>query len=217
METITDGPMVKNLLCNADNISLIPGPETNIPQATEQLSLCAVTSKPTFSSAHAPQRAHTCDTNWAYAPQLESLCAAAKDPEWCNGDPTCCNEHLTQPNKQTRGDRFLKQTEILELNSMTELKKLRQNFNRRLQWSRKLSANLKKNHLKLPSQRCKEKWELMKKVKRTNGTTFKEQIYGLWESQKEKREKGIKSLLKDILAENFPSWGNRWTFRFMRP
>ena len=55
METITDGPMVKNILCNADNISLIPGPETKIPHATEQLSLCAITTKPTFSTAHAPQ------------------------------------------------------------------------------------------------------------------------------------------------------------------
>ena len=34
----------------------------------------------------------------------------------------------------------------------------------------------------------------MKKVKKRNGTTFKEQICGLWESQKEEREKGIKSL-----------------------
>ena len=55
METITDGPMVKNLPCNAENISVIPGPETKIPQATEQLSLCAVTTTPTHSSAHAPQ------------------------------------------------------------------------------------------------------------------------------------------------------------------
>ena len=77
METITDGPMVKNLPCNAENISVIPGPETKIPQATEQLSLCAVTTKPTHSSAHAhkqsPDRRH-----------LLSPCAPRES--------VCCNE-----------------------------------------------------------------------------------------------------------------------------
>ena len=56
----------------------------------------------------------------------------------------------------------------------------------------------------------------MKKAERTHGTTFKEQIHALWESEKEKQEMETKSLLKDIMAENFPNWGNKWTSRFTR-
>ena len=33
---------------------------------------------------------HTATTE-AWAPQLESLCGATKDPLWCNEDPACCN------------------------------------------------------------------------------------------------------------------------------
>ena len=53
---------------------------TKIPRATEQPSLCAATTEPT-------------------TPQLESSCAAKKDPPGCNKDPTCCNYALTKPSK----------------------------------------------------------------------------------------------------------------------
>ena len=37
------GPVVKNPPCDAENTGSIPGQETNIPHASEQLSLSAIT------------------------------------------------------------------------------------------------------------------------------------------------------------------------------
>ena len=56
------GPMVKNLPCNAGDVSLTPGQGIKIPHATRQLSLCAMTRR--------------------------SMCCSER---WCNKDPTCCN------------------------------------------------------------------------------------------------------------------------------
>ena len=41
-----DDPVVKNLPCNAKDMGSIPGQGTKIPHATEQLSLCAITTEP---------------------------------------------------------------------------------------------------------------------------------------------------------------------------
>ena len=40
------GPVAKNPLCNSGDASLIPGWETNVPHATEQLSPHATTTEP---------------------------------------------------------------------------------------------------------------------------------------------------------------------------
>ena len=64
------GLMVKNLPCNAWDMGLIPGRGTKIPHAKGQVSLCAATIE-------------------ACAPQIESLCASAKDSARCNEDPVC--------------------------------------------------------------------------------------------------------------------------------
>ena len=40
------GPVVKNPLCNAEDKGSIPGQETKIPHAAEQLSLRATTAEP---------------------------------------------------------------------------------------------------------------------------------------------------------------------------
>ena len=53
--------MTKNPPCNTGEASLIPGWGIKIPHVGEQLSLCAVTTE-------------------AHARQLESPCAAVKDP-----------------------------------------------------------------------------------------------------------------------------------------
>ena len=39
MKDFPGGPVVKNLPCNAGDVGLIPGQGTEIPYATEQLSL----------------------------------------------------------------------------------------------------------------------------------------------------------------------------------
>ena len=50
-------PVVKNLLCNAEDVGSIPGLGTKIPHAREQLNQHATTTKPSSHSqrAHAPQ------------------------------------------------------------------------------------------------------------------------------------------------------------------
>jgi hypothetical protein len=50
----------------------------------------------------------------------------------------------------------------------------------------------------------KEEWD---NIQRTN----------MWIMGITKREREGDQKFKDTMAENFPSWGNRWTFRFMRP
>ena len=42
--------MVKSLPCNAGDMDLIPGWGTKIPQAAEQLSLCAATTESTYQN-----------------------------------------------------------------------------------------------------------------------------------------------------------------------
>ena len=51
------GPMVKNLPCNAGDVSSIPGQGTKIPQAAEQLSPGTRTPESTHHNliVHAPQ------------------------------------------------------------------------------------------------------------------------------------------------------------------
>ena len=61
-----DGPMVKNLPCNAGDTGSIPGRGTKIPYAMGQLSLCATTTEPAHSGAHTSQ--------------LDSLRAATAEP-----------------------------------------------------------------------------------------------------------------------------------------
>ena len=39
-EDFPGDPMVKNPPCNVGDVALIPGQETKIPHATEQLNLC---------------------------------------------------------------------------------------------------------------------------------------------------------------------------------
>ena len=65
-------PVVKNPLCNAGGVGLIPGWETEIPHPGEHLS-------PRAAAAEA--------------------CATKKDPTSCSEDPACCNRGLTQPDK----------------------------------------------------------------------------------------------------------------------
>ena len=60
------GPVVKNLLSNAEDQGLTPGWATTITHAMEQLSSCSMTTEPLCSKACSLQR--------------ESLCTAAKDP-----------------------------------------------------------------------------------------------------------------------------------------
>ena len=45
-EDFPGGPVAENLPCNAGDSGSIPGRETRIPHATEQLSLWAVTTAP---------------------------------------------------------------------------------------------------------------------------------------------------------------------------
>ena len=59
------GPVVKNPSCNAGDSGSILGWETKIPDAVEQLSLCAATIE-------------------ACTPRLEKLSAIVKDAERCN-------------------------------------------------------------------------------------------------------------------------------------
>ena len=49
------GPVVKNLLCNAQDTGLIPGQGTNIPHATKQLSPGATTTKRCMPQLESPQ------------------------------------------------------------------------------------------------------------------------------------------------------------------
>ena len=46
------GPVVENPPCNAGQASLIPGQETKIPHAAEQLSPHSTISEPKHSGAH---------------------------------------------------------------------------------------------------------------------------------------------------------------------
>ena len=48
------GPVVKNLPCNAGDLGSIPGRETKILHAKEQLSFCAKIPEPAHSGAHGP-------------------------------------------------------------------------------------------------------------------------------------------------------------------
>ena len=52
------GPVVKNLSCNAGDLGSVLGPGTQIPHATEQLSLHSTATEPTRhnSRAHALQQ-----------------------------------------------------------------------------------------------------------------------------------------------------------------
>ena len=59
------GPVVKNLPCNTGDTGSILGQETEIPQASEQISPRITTTE-------------------ARVPQLQSLCTAMKDPECRN-------------------------------------------------------------------------------------------------------------------------------------
>ena len=59
------GSVIKTLLADARDMGLIPDLGSLIPQAAEQLSLCATTSKPVFT---------------AQEPQLLSPSAAAAQP-----------------------------------------------------------------------------------------------------------------------------------------
>ena len=54
-------PVVKNLLCNAGGVGLIPALGTKTPHAAEQLSLCATSTE-------------------ALESQRESPCVTSKDP-----------------------------------------------------------------------------------------------------------------------------------------
>ena len=56
------GPVVKNPPCKVGDAGSIPGQGTKIPHVVGQLSVCAAGTEHTHSGA--------------YAPQLESLCAA---------------------------------------------------------------------------------------------------------------------------------------------
>ena len=53
------GPVVKNLLSNAGETSLIPGQRTKILHAVGQLSPCVITAEPTLWSASHNQRETT--------------------------------------------------------------------------------------------------------------------------------------------------------------
>ena len=50
------GPVVTNLPCNAGDAGSIPGQETRILHASEQLSPCAATTESTSSGGHNPQQ-----------------------------------------------------------------------------------------------------------------------------------------------------------------
>ena len=71
------GLVVKNLPCNAEDVSLSAGQRTKIPYTLEQLSPCAATAE-----AHMllSLQATTTESVYHY-----------KDPAWCNEDPVCCN------------------------------------------------------------------------------------------------------------------------------
>ena len=60
------GPVAKNIFCNARDANVIPGQETKILHAVEQLSLLATTKE----SAHHNERSHV--------PQLRSDAAKKK-------------------------------------------------------------------------------------------------------------------------------------------
>ena len=62
--------MVANPPCNTGDSDLIPGGETKLSRATEQLIPCAATTEP---ANH----------------KLESSCTSRKDPAWWNEDPNC--------------------------------------------------------------------------------------------------------------------------------
>ena len=48
------GPVVKNLPCNPGDSGSIPGQETKILHAKEQLSPCATITEPACSGTHGP-------------------------------------------------------------------------------------------------------------------------------------------------------------------
>jgi len=66
MRDFSGDPEVKNLPCNAGDVSSIPGQATNIPQAEGQLSVQATATEPVCSGARVPQ--------------LESPCATTTEP-----------------------------------------------------------------------------------------------------------------------------------------
>ena len=69
------GTVVKNLLSNAGDTSLIPAQRTKILHAMGQLSPCATTTEPTFWSPSHNQRETT-----------------TKDPACCNTAKICCSQ-----------------------------------------------------------------------------------------------------------------------------
>ena len=69
------GTVVKNLLFNARDTSLIPAQRTKIPHAMGQLSPCATTTEPIFWSPRHNQRETT-----------------TKDPACCNTAKICCSQ-----------------------------------------------------------------------------------------------------------------------------
>ena len=54
--------MVKNPLCNAGDVGLIPGRGTKIPSAVEQLSPYTTTTELSCSGIHEPQLSGLCAT-----------------------------------------------------------------------------------------------------------------------------------------------------------
>ena len=84
------GTVVKNLPGNAGDTGSIPGQETKIPHAAEQLSLSDNYWAHTLKSACYNQRAHKL--------QPESPCATMKDPAWSHEDLRITTK-TTQSNK----------------------------------------------------------------------------------------------------------------------
>lgn len=71
---------------------------------------------------------------------------------------------------------------------------------------KKKISKFKTSHLKLYNWEQKEKKKKEKEWRKPKGLS-KGLIYTLWESQKEKKEKGAESLFKTIMAPNFPNLG----------
>jgi len=82
---------------------------------------------------------------------------------------------------------------------------------------KKKMSKFKTSHLKLYNweQKEKKKKKKEKEWRKPKGLS-KGLIYTLWESQKEKKEKGAESLFKTIMAPNFPNLGEEissWNIR----
>ena len=121
----------------------------------------------------------------------------------------------------------LKIPEILGLkNTISKLKSSTESFKSKLDHRENIQWSRRQGIWNYPVRRAKikENEEEWRKPTGLTGYNFKTTIFTknynihIVEIQEgEEKEKGTKSILKAIMAENFPNLGEKWTSRFIRP